>query len=71
MGESIHQESGLLVLRRMFLSLATLVLANKAWTEGGPLLSQPLDNNRFVVLLAEIMCQVGPLVARYCLGPWP
>eukprot|EP00913_Durusdinium_trenchii_P006785 g6377.t1 len=36
-------------------------LISSAWTEGGPLLSQPLDNNRFVVLLAEIMCQVGEL----------
>ena len=33
----------------------------QAWIEGGSLLNQPLDNNRFVVLLCEIMCEVGRL----------
>ena len=38
-----------------------LSLLTQAWVEGGVLTQQPMDNNRYLLLLGEIMCQVSAL----------
>ncbi|CAJ1337000.1 unnamed protein product [Effrenium voratum] len=36
-------------------------LISIAWAPDGPLVSQPMDDNRFVIFLGEVMCQVPSL----------
>lgn len=48
-------------LHRALRMQVVLLVHFEAWTEAGPLVNQPMDNNRFVIFLGEVMCRVSGL----------